>query len=309
MGEITNIEVNNLTFGYGYKKKIFTDFTLSIEPQQITGLVGRNGQGKTTLMKLLAGKFVPDNGGIVITMDSRAMNPVCDIEAANEIIYSADKLYYGEQLKLSRIMAEYEIMYHDFDADFARKLLRLFDIDVNKKIKKISKGQKSLFHFVCAMATRARITILDEPVSGVDAISRNKVYDIILRDYIEHPRTIIISSHMLGEMEKILSRIVMIGNEKVLFSGEIEEMKNKAFRISGATESVEKFVKDQKVLFQQNKTLGATAVVEEVFDEKRKQRADELGLTVTSLTAEEYYIYVTGNHNGEELEQLWEKQN
>ena len=77
------------------------------------------------------------------------------------------------------------------------------------------------------MATRADITILDEPVSGVDAISRNKIYEIILRDYIEHPRTILISSHMLGEMEKILSHMIMIGNNDVLFAGDIEELKDR----------------------------------------------------------------------------------
>ena len=305
MGEIENIKVQHLTFGYGRKKKVFTDLTFSIEPGHIIGLVGRNGQGKTTLMKLLAGKFEPDGGKITITLNEQDGNPARDIEVANEMIYSADTLQYGE-MKLGAIISEYEIMYQDFDSDFAWKLMNIFNLDTNKKISKISKGQVSLFNFSCAMATRASITILDEPVSGVDAISRNKVYDIILRDYMEHPRTIIISSHMLGEMEKILSRIVMIRGKSVFFNGDIEEMKKKAFRVSGDIKNIEQFIKGKNVLCRKNKMLESMAVVEEVYDEQINRQAEEMELTVTSLTAEEYYIYATSSGNEEDLDKLWE---
>jgi ABC-2 type transport system ATP-binding protein len=309
MGEITNINVNHLTFAYRYGEKVFNDITLSIKSGAITGLVGRNGQGKTTLMKMLAGKFEADSGNISITIDSEEKNPARDIEAANEIVYVTDKSSDDKALKLSGIIEEFAIMYENFDMDFAKKLLTIFDIDLKKKIKKISKGQECLFNFACAMATRAAITILDEPVAGVDAINRKKVYDIILRDYMEHPRTIIISSHMLGEMETILSEIVMIGSKSVLFQGEIEEMKKKAFRVSGEAEKVDNFIRGKEVLFHQNNMLESMAVVEETYDEQLAKQAAELELTVTSLTAEEYYVYATGNHSGEELEKLWEKQN
>lgn len=196
MEEIKSISMQNVTFSYkGKKRYVFEDFSVDIEPNHITGIIGRNGQGKTTLMNLIAGKFEPDEGIIEIG----GKNPATDIGTAKRIVYVAGVMSYSE-MKLKKIIEEYRLMYEKFDEEFAHKLMELFGLNKKAKIKNLSKGQETIFNFCCGMATRADITILDEPVSGVDAVSRNKIYEIILRDYIEHPRTILISSHMLGEM-------------------------------------------------------------------------------------------------------------
>ena len=190
MEEIKSISIQNVTFSYkGKKRYVFEDFSVDIEPNHITGIIGRNGQGKTTLMNLIAGKFEPDEG--IIEIDGK--NPATDIGTAKRIIYVAGVMSYSE-IKLKKIIEEYRLMYEKFDEEFAHKLMELFGLNKKAKIKNLSKGQETIFNFCCGMATRADITILDEPVSGVDAISRNKIYEIILRDYIEHPRTILISS-------------------------------------------------------------------------------------------------------------------
>ena len=236
MEEIKSISIQNVTFSYkGKKRYVFEDFSVDIEPNHITGIIGRNGQGKTTLMNLIAGKFEPDEG--IIEIDGK--NPVTDIGTAKRIVYVAGVMSYSE-MKLKKIIEEYRLMYEKFDEEFAHKLMELFGLNKKAKIKNLSKGQETIFNFCCGMATRADITILDEPVSGVDAISRNKIYEIILRDYIEHPRTILISSHMLGEMEKILSHMIMIGNNDVLFAGDIEELKDSVYRVDGELENIVK---------------------------------------------------------------------
>lgn len=305
MEEIKSISINNVTFSYrGKNRYVFKDFSVEIEPNHITGIIGRNGQGKTTLMNLIAGKFIPDEGKIEID----GVDPSTDIGIAKRIVYIAGEMSYSES-KLKRIIEEYRLMYEKFDEEFAYKLLDLFGIDKKSKIKNLSKGQETLFNFCCGMATRADITILDEPVAGVDAISRNKVYEIILRDYIEYPRTILISSHMLGEMEKILSHMVMIGCNNVLFAGDIEELKDSVYRIDGHYENVEKYCDGKKVLYMNNQTLGAMAVIEGSLNDEEILRANDLEVTAGKLSGEEIYMYKTDLKNADQMEALWEKKN
>lgn len=305
MEEIKSISMQNVTFSYkGKKRYVFEDFSVDIEPNHITGIIGRNGQGKTTLMNLIAGKFEPDEG--IIEIDGK--NPATDIGTAKRIVYVAGVMSYSE-IKLKKIIEEYRLMYEKFDEEFAHKLMELFGLNKKAKIKNLSKGQETIFNFCCGMATRADITILDEPVSGVDAISRNKIYEIILRDYIEHPRTILISSHMLGEMEKILSHMIMIGNNDVLFEGDIEELKDSVYRVDGELANIEKYCEEKKVLYKKNQTLGAMAVIEGRLDKEEAEKADELELATSKLSGEEIYMYKTDLKNANQMEALWEKKN
>ena len=306
MEEIKSISMQNVTFSYkGKKRYVFEDFSVDIEPNHITGIIGRNGQGKTTLMNLIAGKFEPDEG--IIEIDGK--NPATDIGTAKRIIYVAGVMSYSE-IKLKKIIEEYRLMYEKFDEEFAYKLMELFGLNKKAKIKNLSKGQETIFNFCCGMATRADITILDEPVSGVDAISRNKIYEIILRDYIEHPRTILISSHMLGEMEKILSHMIMIGNNDVLFAGDIEELKDSVYRVDGELAYIEKYCEESRYKFTQELIrMGAMAVIEGRLNKEEAEKADELELATSKLSGEEIYMYKTDLKNANQMEALWEKKN
>ena len=298
MEEIKSISMQNVTFSYkGKKRYVFEDFSVDIEPNHITGIIGRNGQGKTTLMNLIAGKFEPDEG--IIEIDGK--NPATDIGTAKRIIYVAGVMSYSE-IKLKKIIEEYRLMYEKFDEEFAYKLMELFGLNKKAKIKNLSKGQETIFNFCCGMATRADITILDEPVSGVDAISRNKIYEII-------SRTILISSHMLGEMEKILSHMIMIGNNDVLFAGDIEELKDSVYRVDGELANIEKYCEEKKVLYKKNQTLGAMAVIEGRLNKEEAEKADELELATSKLSGEEIYMYKTDLKNANQMEALWEKKN
>ncbi len=183
----------------------------------------------------------------------------------------------------------------------------VFDIEQNKRIGRLSKGQTTIFNFICAIASRAEITILDEPVSGADSVRRKQIYDIILRDYIEYPRTILISSHLLSEMENILANICMIGAGQILYNGDVDEMKHKAFKVKGTRQQVTEFVKDKKVIFKQLCETNNIAVVEEDYNKTVMEEIKDKGLIAERLTAEEFYMYRTTVNLGEDLEKLWEK--
>ena len=124
MEEIKSISIQNVTFSYkGKKRYVFEDFSVDIEPNHITGIIGRNGQGKTTLMKLLAGKNLPDKGTILY--DGEEINK---INVINKIVYASDELGYINK-KLESIVKDYKLMYKNFDLEFAEKLLELFELN------------------------------------------------------------------------------------------------------------------------------------------------------------------------------------
>ena len=136
------IKIENISFWYMSKRrKVLEDFSLQLQPDNIIGLIGRNGQGKTTLMKLLAGKNLPDKGTILY--DGEEINK---INVINKIVYASDELGYINR-KLESIAKDYILMYKNFDLEFAEKLLELFELNKKVRIEQLSKGQKSLFNF------------------------------------------------------------------------------------------------------------------------------------------------------------------
>ena len=256
MEEIKSISMQNVTFSYkGKKRYVFEDFSVDIEPNHITGIIGRNGQGKTTLMNLIAGKFEPDEG--IIEIDGK--NPVTDIGTAKRIVYVAGVMSYSE-MKLKKIIEEYRLMYEKFDEEFAHKLMELFGLNKKAKIKNLSKGQETIFNFCC-------------------------------------------------EMEKILSHMIMIGNNDVLFAGDIEELKDSVYRVDGELANIEKYCEEKKVLYKKNQTLGAMAVIKGRLDKEEAEKADELELATSKLSGEEIYMYKTDLKNANQMESLWEKKN
>ena len=134
------IKIENISFWYMSKRrKVLEDISLQLQPDNIIGLIGRNGQGKTTLMKLLAGKNLPDKGTILY--DGEEINK---INVINKIVYASDELGYINR-KLESIAKDYILMYKNFDLEFAEKLLELFELNKKVRIEQLSKGQKSLF--------------------------------------------------------------------------------------------------------------------------------------------------------------------
>lgn len=114
---------------------------------------------------------------------------------------------------------------------------------------------------------------------------------------------------MLGEMEKILSHMIMIGNKDVLFAGDIEELKDSVYRVDGELANIEKYCEEKKVLYKKNQTLGAMAVIEGRLNKEEAEKADELELATSKLSGEEIYMYKTDLKNTNQMEALWEKKN
>lgn len=284
------------------KNAALKGINLKIHENELIGLIGANGSGKTTLFKICSG-FEAATAGTVTMF---GMDPVMDIRMKEEVIYSMHNLPVGGQQRLCDILKFYDMTYPHFDRIFAQKLLELFGLNLKKRCSALSQGMKSLLHFACALATRCKVTMFDEPFIGIDIEKRKLAYEVLLRDYMEHPRTILVSSHNLSELEGVLSEMILIHEGELIFYKEMDEVREMLFRIDGSEEEISRFVQGKEVLRIVKKELGSYAIVKGSVSGVWAGEAEEAGLTVSRVSPEDVSVYLTQGEKGKELETLWE---
>lgn len=275
--------------------------TVNLNENQLIGLIGANGSGKTTLMKICAGLEGVDSGRIrMFGKDVRA------IAVDGEIIYTMHDLPVGRGYKITEIIKFYKIAYTNFDETFCKKLLELFEIPLKKSCSTLSQGMKSIVHFSCALATRCRLTLFDEPFIGMDIARRKLAYEVLLRDYIEHPRTILLSSHNLMEIEGMLSEMLLIHNGKLVFYQDMDAVREMLFRVDGKEEEILGFVKREDIVCMVKKEIESFAILKGSVESDLAEQALKRGLAVSAVIPEDVSVYLTMAGEGKEMESLWE---
>ncbi len=294
------IVCRNLTKKFG-EKIALKDVDFQIEENSITGLIGRNGSGKTTFMKIACGILKETQGELEIL----GRKPYGDIYVARDTIYSFHNYLYDEKQRLKTIREFYRKLYPNFDYDFARKLMNYYSLEDKMKYGSLSQGMKSMFNFSMALATRSKITFLDEPMLGMDAKTRKHAYEILLTEYTLFPRNFVISSHMLNEFDTLLSDIILIDNGELIFHKDIEEVAQMAFRVEGEEGFLEEMTASYKILYQQIGEVRSYRVVEGRLTEEIKQEFKKQNLECSMLRPEEICIYYSTSKSEEALSCLW----
>lgn len=213
------IELKNVTKIYG-KETVLDNLNLKFEQGKIIGLLGPNGSGKTTILKLINDFIYPNSGEVLINR----LKP--GKESKSIISYMPDKVSFLTNFKVNKIIYWYNEFFDDFDIDLAYKLLNEFEIDTNKRIYKLSKGQIEKVQLVITLSRKCQIYILDEPLGGIDPAARDKILDIIL-DYFNPDSMMIISTHLIYDIEKILDEIIFLKKGKVIMQDEADNIRNK----------------------------------------------------------------------------------
>lgn len=234
---MNQIQINNVTKQFGDTTAL-SNVSLTFEPEKIYGLLGRNGAGKSTLLNIITNREFPSTGNVTI-----------DGEPAMENDFAQDKLYlmseqelYAKDFKVKDIFRWTEVFYGQrFDMDTALELSELFELDLNKKITKLSTGYKSVYKNIVALSLKVPYLFLDEPVLGLDANFRDLFYQQLLKTYTERPRTIVISTHLIEEVSRIIEHVIMINRGKIIENTTVEEMLSYAFTVSGSIQAVDKF--------------------------------------------------------------------
>jgi len=298
MNEI--IKTNNLNKRFD-KTHALSDMSVTITENSITGLIGRNGSGKTTLLKILAGILDKTSGDVRVFGE----DPLDNIRVLNKLVYTYHNVPYEWGMRLGSILDSYKMIFPGFDTEFANKLMKFFDLNNKMTYKSLSQGMGSIFNFLCALSCRAPLTMLDEPVLGMDVTVRKSAYEILLRDFTEHPRTFIISSHLLSELEGVLSDILLIEQGRVVLNKPIDDVRQSAYRVDGVSETVELFISDKNVIAKRENELTGYAIVYEPLSASVAESAKIKGLEISAVRSEDLCVYLTRQDKEDELKCLW----
>lgn len=282
---------------YG-KQQVLHNLDLTIEPGCIYGLIGRNGAGKTTLLSILTGQNTKDAGSVTyggaeVWENQAALQDLC---FARELSASSE----AAQISVKRYLRAAELFCPRWDKDYAAELLQKFDLPLKKQVSKLSKGQMSMLSITAALASRAPITLLDEPSAGLDVVARERFYRILLEDYTKTGRTFVVSTHIIEEAAGVFERVVILDQGKILEDCPTEELVSQFRYLSGAEEAVEQALNHSGLQALQTQTLGrhrmvAVRATEEVF----AQLEQDPDLEVTGMNLQNVFVALCG-HGDEE---------
>lgn len=213
------IEIKNLTKVYG-DKKVLDNINLSFEDSKIYGLLGSNGAGKTTMMKIIANRAFPTSGSICLNG-----NIVTENETVQKnIFYVTEKDKYPKDIKMKDLLKWEARFYEKFDIGYAERLARLFNLDLNKKTNTLSTGYYTIFKVIVSLASNTDVMILDEPVLGIDSLYREIFYKVLLEHHQKNKNLILIATHLIDEVEPVLEEVVIIDNGNIIKQGSIKEL-------------------------------------------------------------------------------------
>ena len=212
------LEVKNLNKSFD-NKKVLKDINFSIDKGKIIGLLGKNGVGKTTLIKLINDLLTPTSGAILIKGNK------VGVETKKVISYLPERTYLNKQMKVSEVISFFEDFYEDFDSKKAKKLLKDLDLDINQKLTKMSKGMQEKVQLVLVMSRKADLYVLDEPLGGVDPATRDYILATILSNF-EENSSVIISTHLISDIEKILDEVIFIDKVEIVLQSDADKLRN-----------------------------------------------------------------------------------
>lgn len=213
------LEIKNLYKNYG-EKQVLNNITLTVPRGKIIGLLGKNGTGKTTLIKLINGLLTPTEGEIIF--EGEKIGP----QSKLNIAYLPERTYLDKSMTINETLKFFKEFYSNFDIDKAKDLLKKLDLDKNQKIIKMSKGMQEKVQLVLVMSRKADLYILDEPLGGVDPATRDYILDTILTNFNEGA-SIIISTHLISDIERILDEVIFIDKGEIKLISDADELRNK----------------------------------------------------------------------------------
>lgn len=285
-----DIDVKKISVKYRNFEAI-KDLSFHLESGKIYGFIGRNGAGKTTMLSVLACFRKPTSGSIIVDGEDPFENN--KITPYISFVYNHEWDTYEEGMKVKKMLKEEARVRPNFDITYAEKLVEKFKLP-NKKVGKLSQGMKSALHVTIGLASRSPITIFDEAYLGMDAPTRELFYQELLEEQVRYPRTMILSTHLVSEMEYLFDEIIMIHKGQLVGKGTYEDFITKGVSITGASEVVDEFTRGMKLLNTQK--LGNTKrvmIFGELSDEKLFE-AEQLNLEVGMVSLQDIFIHLTG---------------
>ncbi|MFQ6999767.1 MAG: ATP-binding cassette domain-containing protein [Clostridium sp.] len=286
---MSNIEFKNINKSFT-DKEVIKNISLKINGGKIYGLLGRNGVGKTTLLRLINNREVLTSGEILIDGENVYENQ----EALSKIYLMEEKNYFEEDMKISKIFKWTKEFYKNFNMDYALNLSKEFNLDINKKIKELSTGYSSILKIILALSSGAEILCFDEPVLGLDVNYRELFYKELLKFYEKTENTIIIATHLIEEIANIIEEVIILKDGQVIKSGEVEKILSSVYSITGKSHVVKEYLrecvkKDDVVSIEEMASFEKVIIL----GEKDLSKIKALGLNLEKVELQKLFISLT----------------
>ncbi|WP_019182049.1 ABC transporter ATP-binding protein [Microbacterium yannicii] len=285
------IEVKNLTKRYRETLAV-DDVSFTIEKDTIYGLLGRNGAGKTTVMSILTAQNFATSGEVRVF----GMNPYENAKALSRMCFVRESQKYPDDALAKHAFGTARLFFPNWDEDLAQRLIDDFQLPMKTRIKKMSRGQLSAVGVIIGLAARAEITFFDEPYLGLDAVARQIFYDRLLEDYTEHPRTVILSSHLIDEVSNLIERVLVIDRGHILMDEETDAIRDRAANIVGDASAVEAFVAGRQVIHREKLGNVASVTVLGALSLADRERLAAAGLDVAPVSLQQLIVRTTTAH-------------
>ena len=284
---MTILETKQLSKSYGSVVAL-EDVNLCFTEEKIYGLFGRNGAGKTTLLDIIATRIFADQGQVVCFGEDIVEQPQV---VGDNCCYMPEKHYFPDSLKIKSILSHASQSFPHYDQAYADDLCKVFKLDKGKKYEQLSRGQQSILRIVIGMASRAAITIFDEPILGLDAVARDRFYLELIEEFARNPRLFIISTHLIEESSDLFNEAIILKNGRVIRQAPVDELLANVFYVTGNSAQVDEFMQNREVLGVQRINGMKTAVIEGNLTTEVRMP----GLKFSSLTMQNLFIHLTND--------------
>ncbi|WP_027087742.1 ABC transporter ATP-binding protein [Cohnella panacarvi] len=294
------VEINGLT--KKYKDQIaVNNVSFMLEANKIYGLLGRNGAGKTTIMHMITAQAFPTSGELKVFGE----NPYENNRVLTQLCFIKESQKYPDNYRVIDVLDVSSTFFPNWDREFAFALIEDFRLPLKRRVKKLSRGMLSAVGIIVGLASRAPVTIFDEPYLGLDAVARGLFYDRLLDDYAENPRTIVLSTHLIDEVSKLLEHVIVINSGEVILNEDAEELRGQASTVVGAAAKAEAFAMGRTIIHRESMGGLASVTFMGRLDAEDRRQAEELGLEIAPVSLQQLVVHLTkSNHKNKEAVSL-----
>ncbi|MDF2567296.1 MAG: ABC-type multidrug transport system, ATPase component [Oscillospiraceae bacterium] len=281
---MNKIEIKGISKQFGNVWAL-SDIDLNFEENKIYGLLGRNGAGKSTLLNIITNKIFASSGEVRVNGENAIEND----HALKNVFLMSEKNYYPNNMKIREIFKWSKEFYPGFDMDYANNLAIKFGLNINKRVKELSTGYSSIFKIIIALSVPVQFILLDEPVLGLDANHRDLFYRLLIENYQQNPRTIVISTHLIEEVSNVIEDIIIIKDGKILKNESVEELLSKGYSVAGSAAAIDDFITGKNVISCDSFGGLKTACVLGKIDKTQIPQ----GIEVNKLDLQKLFIQLT----------------
>lgn len=279
------LSINNITKRFG-NREVLDGISFTLAPAKIYGLLGRNGAGKSTLLNIITNRIFPTTG--TVKLGDQDANDNDDV--LGRIFLMSETNLYPKRTSILRTFDLANEAYGQFNYQTAARQLKEFGLDEKQQLSSLSTGQQTIAKFVLALNIDADYILMDEPVLGLDAAHRELFYQELLKSYQAKPRTFVLSTHLIEEVQQMVESVIIIDQGKVVVDDDVQHLLERAHTVSGPADQVDKYTAGQRVLDQEDLGNIRTAYL---FDDLDDQRMLPDTVKLGHYDLQHLFIYLT----------------